>query len=217
MASISSNAEKETEALQLKELEKQLGDKKNTERQLRKQKQQHMYRNKVGQNKVKESQKTRNQNSPETIRELQKTLHEKDQQNKAVEADLVLLQEELQNRVLDLDLEIPTMIDARTLDPAVREASYRLQGLGVAESKVSAAIDTVLTVVANKQVGRLPSTSTQHRLGHEMLALSRQQVRAELAGHKNTTLKYDGTSKKGAHLSEVEIATADATFLAGNK
>ena len=48
-----------------------------------------------------------------------------------------------------------------------------------------------------------------------MKALSNKHIEDKLAGHTNLTLKYDGTTKSMGHLTEVEISSADDTFLLG--
>lgn len=48
-----------------------------------------------------------------------------------------------------------------------------------------------------------------------MKGLSRQQIKIGLLGQKDTTLKYDGTTKKLGHLVETEEAIKDSLFLLG--
>ena len=81
---------------------------------------------------------------------------------------------------------------------------------------MSQVIQTVCDVVAPKQLDEsLPSVSTQARLASEMKALSQQQIREAVSDRSHLTLKYDGTTKVGTHLTEVEISTGDQTLLLG--
>lgn len=58
--------------------------------------------------------------------------------------------------------------------------------------------------------------SLQNRLGAEMKTLTQQQIRETLADSGgNYMLKYDGTTKVGENLTEVEIATGTETLLTG--
>ena len=142
-------------------------------------------------------------------------LVEKKKEVEVLKLDRVYMEHELDKSMQSDDHAVPTMLDGKTFAPSIREASYKLQSLGVAESSVSEAIQSVVHIVTQKDIGRLPSASTQHKLGPEMLALSRQQVKEGLSEIPNTTLKYDGTTKKGIHLTELEVSTGERTYLAG--
>lgn len=111
------------------------------------------------------------------------------------------------------NMYIETKKDGKTFTANIREASYHLQNLGVGQGKVSEAIKKVVKAVTNKDVGPLPSYTSQNYFTKEMKALSRQQVKQCLSGKENTTLKYDGTTKKLGHLVEVEVADGDQTYL----
>lgn len=152
-------------------LERKLQETKAREQRLVRQKRQRCYRKKKGRR-----QSVTPRERTETIKNLQTALYAAHETNKSLEDDLCTLQDELPGDA-DPEQQLSTMTDGKTFSPCIREASYKLQSLGVAESKVSEVIDTVVTTVAKKQLGPLPSTSTQRRLGYEMLALSRQQVR----------------------------------------
>ena len=90
-----------------------------------------------------------------------------------------------------------------------------LQEEGVAEHRVERVIQTVLHNLADREVGQLPSPSTQGRFASEMKAISREQIRESL-GDGGLTLKYDGTTKKRVgHIVEVELSTGDYTYLVG--
>lgn len=94
-----------------------------------------------------------------------------------------------------------------------------LQGIGVSESVVSDAIKIVAETACNaKFATELPSRQTQARFASEMKALSREQINEHLESTSNTTLKYDGTTKRRVgHLVECEIASDEQTFLIGVK
>ena len=84
------------------------------------------------------------------------------------------------------------------------------------ESRTSDVIRTVAETLVEREVGPLPSQTTQHRMGSEMKTLSRVQIRESIEGQNNLTIKYDGTTKgKVGHLAEVEVATQSNTFLVG--
>ena len=110
---------------------------------------------------------------------------------------------------------VSTLKDGKSFHPNVRDASYKLQSLGVAEERVSDVIQTVVNTIAQKDIGPLPSATTQRMFGAEMLALSHQQVKEAVCGQDQMTLKYDGTTKGGTHLTELEVATKTRTYLAG--
>ena len=90
------------------------------------------------------------------------------------------------------------------------------QEQGVAEHRVKDVIKTVVETVTERAIGPLPLTSTQCRLASEMKALSRQQIREEISGKSNFTVKYDGTTKGShGHIAEVELATPTQTLMTG--
>ncbi|XP_071959561.1 uncharacterized protein [Antedon mediterranea] len=65
------------------------------------------------------------------------------------------------------------------------------------------------------KIGILPDAVTCLRMLREMREISRIQVSEVLESAKDTTLKYDGTNKKGTHYLEVQIADQDATYTTG--
>lgn len=58
-----------------------------------------------------------------------------------------------------------------------------------------------------RELGPMPSVATQNNMTFEMKSLSRQQVAEAPANTSDTTLKYNGKTKKLGHLVETEIAT----------
>ena len=98
------------------------------------------------------------------------------------------------------------------------QKSCKLYTSGIAEGKVADVIiiQIVCDVVAHKELdGALPSVSMQGKLAGEMKALARQHIRETASGRSNLTLKYDGTTKAGKHLTEVELFSGDQILLAG--
>ena len=89
----------------------------------------------------------------------------------------------------------------------MRTTSYALQSLGVAESNVSAVIETVCHKMTKQRLsGDLPAPSTQNRFGSEMKALARQHLKEKTSGMVHGTIMYDGTTKRSSQVTEVELA-----------
>ena len=89
----------------------------------------------------------------------------------------------------------------------MRTTSYALQYLGVAESNVSAVIETVCHKMTKQRLsGDLPAPSTQNRFGSEMKALARQHLKEKTSGMVHGTIMYDGTTKRSSQVTEVELA-----------
>ncbi|XP_041465494.1 uncharacterized protein LOC121416104 [Lytechinus variegatus] len=62
----------------------------------------------------------------------------------------------------------------------------------------------------------LPSRQTQGRFASEMKAICRDQIEEHFVSERNTTLKYDGTTKsRVGHLVECELASKEKTYLVG--
>lgn len=125
----------------------------------------------------------------------------------------------LENRIMEADeriqlLELDTMHtlqDGKTFNTRIREASYYMQNLGLSEAKVSKALPLIVRAICDKElVGPLPSYRSQNRFGDELIALSKQQIKDVLVSENNTTLMFDGTTKSGHHLTEVEIGTKNS-------
>nr|XP_054771218.1 uncharacterized protein LOC129279140 [Lytechinus pictus] len=114
--------------------------------------------------------------------------------------------------------KIPTK-QGHSFTPEIRETSYYLQNIGVSEEKVSKAMEIVGTTLCNVEFsGPLPSRQTQSQFASEMKSLARQQVNEELGDEHNTTLKYDGTTKKRVgHLVECEVQSTKNCYLVGLK
>ena len=136
------------------------------------------------------------------------------------------LVQQLKSEIQHLENELLTVLDeaqtdtietkpGRSYTPAVRQASYFLQTKGVAQANVSETLSVITEVMTGKKLPGLPSQSTQNKFVREMKSLSRQHVKEHLDSAVNTTLKYDGTTKKHGHLVEVEVATPEQTFLLG--
>ena len=86
------------------------------------------------------------------------------------------------------------------------------------EGKTSEALRKVYkALTGNELLGELPSSKTQHRFGAETKTLARQQVKEALSKKENTSLKYDGTTKDGHHLVEMEVWTQEHQYLTGLK
>nr|XP_054756519.1 uncharacterized protein LOC129262428 [Lytechinus pictus] len=123
--------------------------------------------------------------------------------------------ETLQDEIKRLTVPIPTK-EGKQFNTSVREASFYLQDIGVPEHRTSEAIRIVSETINGRQIGCLPSSSTQHRMASEMKVLSKSQVRESLKDKNNLTIKYDGTTKgRVGHLTEVEVASKEKTFLVG--
>nr|XP_054754946.1 golgin subfamily A member 6-like protein 6 [Lytechinus pictus] len=112
--------------------------------------------------------------------------------------------------------QIQTKI-GQSYTPQIREASYYLQNLGVAEGKVSEAIRVVAETLCDVTfTNELPSRQTQGRFASEMKAICRDQIEEHFVSKSNTTLKYDGTTKsRVGHLVECELASKEKTYLVG--
>lgn len=111
---------------------------------------------------------------------------------------------------------LKTMTDGKSFDPVIRETCYILQDSGVAQSRVSSCLRKVAKSFTGKDLGTLPSYTSQNKFTHEMRALSQQQVQESLSSSQMTTLKFDGTTKRSGHLVEVEAATdSGQTLLLG--
>lgn len=133
----------------------------------------------------------------------------------------------LQNNILKLEEELAensqpmtTKTDGRgrAFNSKIREASYYAQNLGIAEDKASELVKSIYESISGQElVGDLPSRKTQSNFGREMKTLSQQQVRDAVANSSDCTIKYDGTTKVGKHITEVEVATKKQTFIIGMK
>ena len=129
-------------------------------------------------------------------------------QNEALEGEEALEEEKSQ--------VVQTKLDGKSFEPRIREASYHLQDLGIAQRNVSEVMQVVSKSLTGKDLaGDLPSYATHNKMCKEMKSLSRQQVANTLKDMTNLTLKYDGTTKKVGHLVEVEVATEDQNLLLG--
>ena len=133
-----------------------------------------------------------------------------DQKEVIAEIENVILQNE-ENKE-----NIQTRILGNKIHPAMKETSMYLQELGVAEGNVGPAIHRVITTLTDMEFdGTLPSKSSQQRVASEMRAIARQHIREELQGEEHLTLKYDGTTKNGHHLVEVQVASEKETYTLG--
>ncbi len=125
--------------------------------------------------------------------------------------------EELKETINEQQKPIETRIDGTKINPKLKEASMYLQNIGVAEHQCSEAIRISVQTITDKMFsGNLPSRSTQCRLPSEMKALALKHVANETKDKENLTLKYDGiTDSRGRHITEVEVATGQETYLLG--
>ena len=132
---------------------------------------------------------------------------------------------ELEEKLLDYteansQSTIKTLQDGKTYCTDIREASYYLQNCGLSETKVSEVLTLVVKTLTGMDFeGPMPSSRSQNRFGSELKAVSLQQVKETLLKDgKETTAMFDGTTKCGQHISEIEIATkSSGTFLIGLK
>ena len=146
---------------------------------------------------------------------LTSDLYGKQEELKYMENEMTAAQEAIQELQQEKSF-VNTKVDGKTYTPGVREASYCLQSLGVAQHNVGKAIQVVTKAMADKDVcGAVPCRSTQNNLTKEMKALSRQQVKEAVMGAENMTLKSDGTTKPLGHIVEVQVATPSQTLLLG--
>ena len=96
-----------------------------------------------------------------------------------------------------------TKYDGKSFHPKIREASYMLQNLGMSQKNASKAIELSLNILSNVELcGSLPSYTSQNTF-------------QTLKDKTNTTLKFDGTTKRNGHLVELEVATPQETLLLG--
>ena len=151
----------------------------------------------------------------ETINQCQKQLSEKKNEVISQKKLVSFLENKLDIAQQDNQENIIKTKEGKTYKACIREASYYLQNLGVSQANVSEAIQKVTKAVTGKDMDSLPSYASQNTFTKEMKAISRQQVKEALTDQTNTTLKYDGTTKKLGHLVEVEVATKDRTYLMG--
>ena len=156
--------------------------------------------------------------SVQVTEQMATSLKEANQKLCATENELMMAKELIQEKdgIIQEKLTIQTRIGMRKIHPNVKAASYKLQTLGIAEGQVGEAIKTVITTMTDGELaGNLPSKTTQNRMASEMEAINNICIGEELAGKKDLTLKYDGTTKKGKHLVEVEGVTKEKTFSLG--
>ena len=148
----------------------------------------------------------------DTLRDTVATVRRQNEEILFLENNLNKAQETIDGRGT-----IPTRLGNR-IHPSMKEASMLLQGIGVAEKQVGPAIHAVVSTLTEAELdGPLPSNASQQRLSGEMASVAKQHLREKLENEHNLTLKYDGTTKKGRHIVEVELETKDDTLLIGAK
>ena len=133
--------------------------------------------------------------------------------------EILFLEDSLNQAQENIDArgKIPTRLGHR-IHPSMKEASMLLQGIGVAEKQVGPAIHAVVSSLTEAELdGPLPSNASQQRLSGEMASVAKQHLREKLGDERDLTLKYDGTTKKGRHIVEVELETEHDTLLIGAK
>lgn len=110
----------------------------------------------------------------------------------------------------------PSKADGKRYDPKIREASYILQGSGVAQAHVGDTLKKITKTLTGQELEQVPSYALQNSITREMRALSVQQVKESLSGSHAATLKFDGTTKRLGHLVEVQATTdSGQTLLLG--
>ena len=121
------------------------------------------------------------------------------QQLAAVELNKKLLEDKLRDMAYNL---IITKQDGKTYTSAVRRVVYVL--IGQPRGRHGAILPQ-----------EWPDPTTCSRIAREIYELSIYQINEELSCAKNTTVKYDGTSKKKTHYVEVQVATTKKTSTPG--
>ena len=154
----------------------------------------------------------------QTLTDSMSIVADQKQELKYVENKLLETKEE--NQELKCATVIPTRDpqNKSRIHPSIKETSMLLQSIGVAENEVGSAIDSVISTLTPAVFdGKLPSKSSQQRVSSEMKVVAKEHLKDVLEGEENLTLKYDGTTKNGCHIVEVEIETKDNTYFIGGR
>lgn len=101
--------------------------------------------------------------------------------------------------------------DSGSFTPEFRELVYKLLGLHVSSTQVSATVSAVLEF-AGLNCERLPRRSTVSNWNVERLALAQMQIAEELPAQADTTLYSDETSKFGHRYMGYHISDGDGRF-----
>ena len=108
-----------------------------------------------------------------------------------------------------LTSEIKTFEGGKYTDD-IRACIYELLSLNVGVRNVASIIQCVLTNLAHKPVGRLPSYGLTCQMLIESLTVAQAQLGEELAGSSGcNTLQTDGTTKFNDHYSTYDVRTSD--------
>ena len=158
--------------------------------------------------------KLKKDNNTKNVSDLRKEINELsnkvatlDNENKELN-DLISLLE---------DSEIVTFQDGRFSND-IREVIMELLSLNVSMAKVNEVIKVVITKLAKKTIGRLPSVGSRTRIMGEALILAQRQVAdAMLENNDNINvgncLHGDGTTKYHKHYQNFQITTKSGKLL----
>ena len=146
-----------------------------------------------------------------------KSLIQQNKLEKEKNTDLLNVVETQTERITELTQEtIPTKKNRKEYTPRMRNSSMILKRYGMSERNASKALKEVVEEMSQKKLdGPMPSTNYHNYIKGDMKALALQQVKEVLDSSETLTLKYDGTTKKGLTLMEVELATETETLLCG--
>lgn len=108
-----------------------------------------------------------------------------------------------------------TKQDGKTYTPVVREVIYHCLTKNVALENIRKVVTFAIEKLANKTLSDFPSVSSCGNIVREMDCISKMQVSDELKDKKDTTVKFDGTTKAKTHWVETQISTKDQTFTIG--
>ena len=111
---------------------------------------------------------------------------------------------------------IPTKKNKKEFTTNIRLGVMLLKGHGVSNTAASPALKDTVEAVANKELeGHIPSTSYVTALAPDMKQISMQQIIEAVDKAESITLKYDGTTKNGRILTEVELEMESGIYLCG--
>ena len=150
----------------------------------------------------------------------QVNIHSLDKQHsmlKEKEEEILFLENELTGAMdPGSATQVSTLVDGKAYSHNIKEASYHLQNAGVAQQNISKVMKNVAEAVTGVElVGPLPSYSTQNLATKEMKAVSLQHAKEVIKDSSNTTIFYDGTTKRVGHLVDTFVATDKCTMMVG--
>ena len=135
------------------------------------------------------------------IKKLQNTVRQK---NACID-DLQIKADSLQTD----PSQINTKKDGKTYSDELRETIYDLSTYQISVSNISRVIKSVISHLTDLDIVDLPDQTTCSRIVREMAEISRMHIGEVLQSEKDTTLMYDGISKKKCHYGEVQISTSE--------